>query len=199
MPLLRPDNPTSPFEATLLRKKTIGIILSKSFSKGEYTLSSGEVSNYYFNMKPTMLDPEGIDALSQLVLVRLMDMRVDYIGGLELGAVPLLSPIAALSYLQKIPVPGFVVRKEVKDHGTMKLIEGVREGELKGRPVVVLDDVTTTGKSAMIAVEAAQAAGARVLLVLSIVDRQEGAAQFFQEASVPFDWLFGAEEFIPAD
>ena len=78
----------------------------------------------------------------------------------------------------------------------MKLIEGVEEGELKSKRVVVLDDVTTTGGSAMIAVRAVQEAGANVILVLSVVDRLEGATELFQKAGIPFTSLFTADEFM---
>jgi orotate phosphoribosyltransferase len=94
------------------------------------------------------------------------------------------------------PLPGFFVRKEVKDHGTMKLIEGfARDEDIKGKRVVILDDVTTTGGSAMIAVTAARDAGAKIVLVLSIVDREEGAPQFYEQNGIPFEWFFRASEF----
>lgn len=179
-----------------LRNKAFEIILKRSFSKGQFQLSSGEESNYYLDMKYSMLDPEGINALSRLVLERVKDAEVDYIGGLEMGAVPLIGPIAMLSNEQTRQLPGFFVRKEIKNHGTMKLIEGVQEGELKGKRVVILDDVTTTGGSAMIAVRAVQEAGANVILVLSVVDRLEGATEFFQKAGIPFTSLFTADEFM---
>ncbi len=198
MPLLRPDNPLSAFEAELLRNRAFEIILNKSFSKGQFKLTSGKESNYYLDMKPTMFDPDGADALSRMVLDRLKDMSVDYIGGLEIGAVPLISTIAMLSHQQKTPLPGFFVRKAIKGHGTMKLIEGLENGALNDKKVVVLDDVTTSGRSAMVAAKAAEDDGARVILVLAIVDRQEGAAELFRAAGVPFTSLFTAEEFMAA-
>jgi orotate phosphoribosyltransferase len=77
----------------------------------------------------------------------------------------------------------------------MRLVEGVTDGELKGKRVVILDDVTTTGGSAFMAVQAAQAAGAEVVQILSVVDREEGAAEFFRDKNIPFDWVFAASEF----
>ena len=199
MPLLRPSNPLSEFEAGLLREKTFGIIKSKSFSRGRFRLSSGKESGFYLDMKPTMLDPEGADALAQMVLDRLKDMKVDCIGGLEVGAIPIVSTIAMLSQQQGTPLPGFFVRKELKDHGTRQLLEGLASGEsLEGKSVVILDDVTTSGRSSMAAVKAARDEGARVVLVLAIVDREEGAAEFYGDNDVPFAALFTASEFMAA-
>ena len=199
MPLLRPSNPLSEFEAGLLREKTLRIIKSKSFSRGRFQLSSGKQSDFYLDMKPTMLDPEGADALAQMVLDRLKDMKVDCIGGLEVGAIPIVSTIAMLSQQQGTPLPGFFVRKELKDHGTKQLLEGLASGEsLEGKSVVILEDVTTSGRSSMAAVKAARDEGARVVLVLAIVDREEGAAEFYRENDVPFAALFAASEFMAA-
>src|SRR4029077_13572285 len=99
-------------------------------------------------------------------------------------------------YFSGRSMPGFFVRKEIKDHGTRRLDEGVEPSELKGKNVVILDDVTTTGASAMIAVKAAQDHGANVIAVLSLVDRNEGAAEFFRTAGIRFDWIFTAADFL---
>jgi orotate phosphoribosyltransferase len=179
-----------------LRNRVYEIIKQKSFRRKRVTLSSGKQSDFYFDMKPTMLDPEGATKLAQLILFRLKDTPVERIGGLELGAVPLISPIGTESFLRgPRPVAGFFVRKKVKEHGTQRLIEG---DDISGKKVVILDDVTTTGGSAMLAVRAAQEAGAKVLLVLTIVDREEGAKQTFEEADIPFHSLFTASEFLSA-
>ena len=96
-------------------------------------------------------------------------------------------------------MPGFFVRKELKNHGTRQLLEGLASSEsLEGKNVVILDDVTTSGHSSMAAVKAAQDEGARVMLVLAIVDREEGAAEFYRDNNVPFAALFAASEFMTA-
>lgn len=182
----------------VLRTRAFNLIKAKSFAKGKFTLASGKESDYYLDMKPTMFDPEGANVLSEIILDKLEKLEVDYIGGLALGAVPLISAVTMLSHDRERQFPGFFVRKEVKDHGTKKLVEGVDEADLKGKRVVILDDVTTTGSSAMIAVEAARTAGANVILVLSIVDREEGAAEFYQTQGIPFECLFRASEFMAA-
>jgi orotate phosphoribosyltransferase len=176
------------------RAKAFHLIKEKSFFKGSFTLASGKVSNYYLDMKPTMFDPEGALLLADLVLSHIEGVGADLIGGLEMGAVPLISTVAMRSAMVGRPLPGFFVRKSVKDHGTKKLVEGI--SSVKGKRVVILDDVTTTGASAMIAVEAARKAGATVVLVLSVVDRQEGATEFYKEVGIPFAQLFTAGDFL---
>jgi orotate phosphoribosyltransferase len=197
MTLLHRSKPLSKFEANLLREKVHRIIREKSFAEGDFTLVSGRKSKYYLDMKPTLFSPEGATAVAELVLNELEDTRVDYIGGLAVGAIPLASAVAILSERYECPLPGFFVRSAVKDHGTKKLIEGLAAGEtLAGKRVVIVDDVTTQGTSAMTAVEAAREAGAQIALVLSIVDREEGAEEFFRAQSIPFRWLFRASEFL---
>jgi orotate phosphoribosyltransferase len=191
--------PLSKFEANLLREKVHRIIKEKSFAEGDFVLVSGRRSKYYLDMKPTLFSPEGATAVAELVLNELAGTRVDYIGGLAVGAIPLASAVAIVSERHDCPLPGFFVRSAVKDHGTKKLIEGLGTGEtLSGKRVVIVDDVTTQGRSAMTAVEAARGAGAEVALVLSIVDREEGAEDFFRAQAIPFRWLFRASEFLSA-
>ena len=190
-------SPLSEFECSLLRSKVFNIIKNKSFSKGKYILASGKQSNYYLDLKPTMFDPEGSDTLSEMILDKLSSTNIDYVGGLALGAVPLVSTVTLLSHRQGRPLPGFFVRKEVKDHGTRKLIEGLSKNEtLQGKRVAILDDVTTSGGSAMMAVHAAQESGAIVVLVLSIVDREEGAEELYRQQNIPFESFFRASEFM---
>jgi orotate phosphoribosyltransferase len=145
-------------------------------------------------MKFTMLDPIGSRLLAEMIFARLPEERIDYVGGLELGAVPLISPIAMLSAEKKRLIPGLIVRKSAKEHGTRRLVEGAEQ--LQGKNVVVVDDVTTTGSSAMKSIQALKEEGANVLLVISIVDREEGAASLYREAGIPFDPLFKASEFL---
>lgn len=184
------------FEHQKDRRRAFDLIKSKSFGRRDIVLASGKPSTFYFDMKPTMLNPEGAAVLSELILARLSVEKIDFVGGLVMGAVPLISTINQLSYFKGQPLPGFFVRQEVKTHGTMKLIEGVTDNELQGKRVVILDDVTTSGGSAMIAVDAVQKAGAQVVMVLSVVDRGEGAADFYREKGMRFEALFTAGEFL---
>ncbi|HXF52908.1 MAG TPA: orotate phosphoribosyltransferase [Hyphomicrobiaceae bacterium] len=177
------------------RARAFAIIKQRSFRRGRVKLASGKESEYYLDLKPTMFHPEGAGLLARLVLHRLEGVDVDLIGGLEMGAVPLIATVVMCSGEAGRPLPGFFVRKNVKDHGTRRLVEA---NEVAGKKVVVLEDVTTTGESAMAAVRAARDAGASVVLVLSVVDRQEGATEFFRKQGISFSHLFTADEFLKA-
>jgi orotate phosphoribosyltransferase len=181
-------------DSAALRTRLIELITERSFGRKKITLASGRESNFYFDMKPTMFHPEGASLLARLILARLSRLDVDLVGGLEMGAVPLIASVSAFSHEAGRPIPGFFVRKAVKDHGTKKRIDGT--DSLAGKKVAILEDVTTTGGSAIQAVEEVRAAGAEVVLVLSIVDRLEGAAESFAAAKVPFESLFNRDDFM---
>ena len=170
------------------RDRLIAIIRARSFEEGrEIKLASGRTSRFYFNMKPTMLDPAGARLIGKLVLARLNGLDVDFVGGLEMGAVPVATAVTVMSDVAGRPLPAFFVRKEAKDHGTQSLVEGLAPGEtLAGKRVAIVEDVTTTGGSALKAVTAVKAAGAEVVAVVTIVEREEGAAETFAEAGLTF-------------
>ncbi|MGD9925008.1 MAG: orotate phosphoribosyltransferase [Pseudorhodoplanes sp.] len=173
------------------------IIRGRSFGRGEITLASGRKSDFYFNLKPTMLDAEGAALLAELTLDALAGEKIDYVGGLEMGAVPLAGAIAQLSFMRGTPIQAFFVRKKPKDHGAKLSVEGLAPGEsLKGKRVVIVEDVTTTGGSAIKAVDAVRDSGAEIVMVLTMVDRQEGAADTFREAGLDFRSLYKAAEFL---
>lgn len=179
------------------RARLIEIITQRSFESGrEVKLVSGRTSTFYFNMKPTMLDAEGSLLIANLVLDQLEGVTARWIGGLEMGAVPLAASVAAVSAVRRRPISAFFVRKQAKDHGTRSLIEGLAPGEtLAGAPVVVVEDVTTTGGSAIKAAEAVRAEGGNVVRVITIVDRLEGAADNFQAAGLAFAPLLTLDDF----
>ena len=205
MPPFRSDATNTRVDASTFQRACAGnvraqlfdLIKTRSFGRGRIVLASGKVSDFYFDMKPTMLHPAGAAWLAELILRAIDDMVVDYIGGPEMGAVPLVGAIGQLSYVKGRPIPAFFVRKAVKDHGARKSIEGLCGGEsLRAKNVVIVEDVTTTGDSAMRAVAAVREQGANVVLVLSIVDRSDGAREGFEKAGIPFRCLFKAEEFL---
>jgi len=148
----------------------------KSLVRGEVTLSSGKKSNYYMDCRLTTLDPEGSVLVAHSILEHLAakGIRAEAIGGMSIGADPVVSSVVALSYLQGRPLRGFLVRKERKEHGMQRRIEGI--GSVPVRDVVIVDDVCTTGKSTFEAIEAAEAEGMKVVAVLSVVDREEGGS-----------------------
>lgn len=181
------------------RARLKAVIAARSFRLGQlFRLVSGVESNVYFNMKPTMLDAEGGALLARLMVERLASENVDLVGGLEMGAVPIVSAVAVESFARGRRTQAFFVRKKAKEHGARLRIEGLAEGEtLEGKRIAVLEDVCTTGGSALSAIEEIRAAGGEVVLVLAIVDREEGAERLFGEHGIAFDALFRAHEFIP--
>jgi orotate phosphoribosyltransferase len=178
------------------RARLAEIIRKRSFGRGEITLASGRKSDFYFNLKPTMLDPEGAALLAELTYEALKDDNLDFVGGLEMGAVPLATAVAVASQAQGRPLPAFFVRKQAKEHGARKLVEGLAPGEtLNAKRVVILEDVTTTGGSSLKAIEAVRAEGAIVERVIVVVDRLEGAAETFKAAGIPFTAILTTADF----
>lgn len=179
------------------RARLIAIVKARSFTKGrDVKLASGRSSNFYFNMKPTMLDPEGSHLIGSLICAALEGRQVDMIGGLEIGAVPIATAVAVTSQARGRPLPAFFVRKQAKEHGTQSLVEGLPKGEtLSGRRVVIVEDVTTTGGSSMKAVAAVRADGAVVDRVITVVDRLEGAAETFKAAGITFEAILTTRDF----
>ena len=160
------------------RDRLIGLVTQRSLLRGgQIKLVSGASSSFYFNMKPTCFDPEGAALIAELVLAEALRDGAELVGGLEMGAVPIVACVAQLSFLRGRPIAGFFVRKAAKEHGTRKIVEGLAESvPIAGRRALLLEDVTTTGNSVLRAVEAAREAGATVETVVTIVDRLEGAA-----------------------
>src|SRR6185503_14998041 len=159
------------------KRRLIDIVKARSFSTGgETRLVSGRSTSFYFDMKPSMLHPEGAQLMAMLILAALRGAKVDLIGGLEMGAVPLATAVAVASQAQGRPLPAFFVRKQAKEHGARKLVEGLAPGEtLQGKRVVILEDVTTTGGSSMKALE--------------------GAAETFKAAGIPFTAILTTADF----
>lgn len=161
-----------------------------------FKLASGRVSNYYIDCKLTTLDPQGsvLTGHAILDLLREHGLRPDAIGGPTLGADPIVTATAAVSYLEGDPLPGFLIRKERKNHGRQKQIEGI---EVKrGCRVVIVDEVCTTGESTLDAVNAAESEGLEILAVLSLVDREEGGSERIRERKYPYFPVFTAKELL---
>lgn len=179
------------------RKLLFEIIRRRSFRQGgAFKLASGRTSTIYFNLKPAMLDPYGARLIGAALAEKAAALGADHVGGLEMGAVPLVAATAAMSAVAGRPVRAIFVRKAVKDHGTKSLIEGLADGEsLAGRRLVLVEDVTTTGGSALKAAELLRAAGVEVRHVVTVVDREEGASEAFRAAGLELHALFRKSEF----
>lgn len=169
------------------REQLRKLLKSRSLMFGEFTLVSGKKSNFYFDSKLTTLLPDGawLTAREVLRLIRENGIQADAIGGLTLGADPIVCPVAALSHTQGPALRAFIVRKEAKEHGTGRRIEGSLE---PGSRVIIVDDVVTTAGSTIKAIETAEAEGHTVVAVICLVDREEGGAA--KLAAYPFFPVF---------
>jgi orotate phosphoribosyltransferase len=173
------------------------VIRRRSFGLRNILLASGRPSTFYFNMKPTMMDPKGALWCGRALLKRVHETGAEYIGGLEMGAVPLLGAIAALSEAEGKPVRTFFVRKKAKEHGTREMVEGLAPGEtLEGKRVLIVDDVATSGGSLWQAAEAVREVGGLVEAGLVIVDREEGAKEYLDERGMRLISVFKAARFL---
>ncbi|WP_448534507.1 orotate phosphoribosyltransferase [Parathermosynechococcus lividus] len=180
-------------EASLsdLRQELLQRLCHEAYRAGEFTLSSGQKSTYYINCKPVTLSARGAYLVGRLFLAHLAP-DVTAVAGLTLGADPLVVAVSVLSNLQGQDRAALIVRKEAKGYGTMSFIEGPVLPP--GSVVTVLEDVITTGGSALKAVERLQEAGYQVNEVLAIVDREAGGAAAFAAAGVPLRSLFSIRE-----
>ena len=174
-----------------MRDELLELLKKDAYKKGEYTLSSGKRSEHYVNCKPVTLSGRGLTLASLLML---QEVKTSYVAGLTLGADPLVSGVSLVSALDSRLVNGLIVRKEAKGHGTQAWLEGLLPPE--GTVITVLEDVITTGGSAIKAVEKLRDAGYVVNTVVSIVDRQEdGEANAAMKLSVlELKSLFTLEE-----
>ena len=176
------------------KKKLRDIIAAKSFSKGgDFKLASGQSSGFYFDMKPTVMDPEGARLAAELTLEAVAGEDLDCVGGMAVGAVPIVAAVAMASSGTDRPLPGFLVRKEVKERGTEKQVEG---NMVKGGRALIVEDVTTTGGSSMQAIEAVKREGnGTVPIVVTIVDRLQGAEDNFREQGIRMISLLTKDDF----
>jgi orotate phosphoribosyltransferase len=175
----------------------IALLAERSAKRGRFKLSSGKESDFYVDARLTTMSPEGLALIGPLALSMLRETgwRIDAVGGLTLGADPISYAISYASASSDHPLRAFTVRKEAKAHGTGKLLEGpVREGDF----IAIIEDVITTGGSALRAIEAVRSAKASVTGVLALVDREEGGRQAIEKAGVSVVSLTTASQIIAA-
>ena len=166
-------------------------LFERAIKFGEFTLASGQKSNYYINGKMATLDSEGLNLVAGLILDMLESFDCDAVGGPTLGADPMVGAIIALAHERNRKLTGFIVRKESKDHGTKSLIEGPLD---KGMRTVIVEDVATTGGSAIKAINAVRDFGCEVIKVIVIVDREQGAKENLAKLDIPFESIFNKDE-----
>jgi len=163
-----------------MKQKLIQLIAQKSFNYSDtpkFKLASGQMSQYYVNCKPTILDPYGMNLVGNLVFEKLHHQSVTAVGGLTFGADPIAVATSFVSGLKNQPVKAFSVRKVQKDHGMIRWIEGdIQEGDR----LAILEDVVTTGGSTVKAIHRVRSEGFRVVQVIVLVDRQEGGLDYIK-------------------
>ncbi|MSP68447.1 MAG: orotate phosphoribosyltransferase [Alphaproteobacteria bacterium] len=174
-------------ESDAMRERLRALIQERSVLRGTFTLASGVTSSVFFDLKRTALDAEGMRLIGVALAERLAGDPARYLGGLELGAVPVIMAAGLATGRHAL-----IIRKSSKDHGTRKLIEGAFE---PGAEVTVIEDVTTTGGSALAAVKVLRDAGCRVARVVTVVDRLQGAEAAFTAAGLAFDALYTRHDF----
>ena len=183
---------TAPQSVATMRARLRDIVKAHSLEHGMFTLASGATSNFYFNLKKTTLDPEASLLIADLILEALAENPPAFIGGLEMGAVPIASCVGMRSVQIGTIVRPFYVRKAAKDHGARRRID---IDLTPGARAVILEDTTTTGASALQAAEAVRAAGCVADTVVTLVDRQEGAEQRLNAAGLRLVSLFTTADF----
>jgi orotate phosphoribosyltransferase len=158
---------------------------------GDFTLSSGARSSYYFDGRLLSLDPDGVHLIAEALLPLVIGSGAKAIGGPTLGADPIVAAVTFLSYMSGVPIPGFIVRAAPKAHGTGKVIEGPLHN---GTPVAIVDDVCTSAGALFRAVEAVEALECSVLVVLAVLDRKQGGSDELRRRGYKFKALLEADD-----
>lgn len=180
-----------------LKRRLARLLLDLSYVEGEVTLTSGKKSDYYFDCKQTALHPEGGWLIGTLFLEMLQGREVAGVGGMTLGADPLVSAVSVLSYEKNCPLPAFIIRKKSKGHGTNQFLEGLKNFA-PGSCVVLLEDVVTTGGTLLTSVERVREAGLEVHDVFCVLDREEGGRERLAEAGLSLNAIFTRAELLAA-
>lgn len=179
------------------RQQLKELLLEKSYRQGTFTLTSGKSSDFYIDGKQTTLDAQGGYLCGRLLfeLIRNAPEKISSVGGMTLGADPLVTAVSLVSHLEGSPVPAFIVRKEAKGHGTGNYIEGKNNLE-PGSSVALVEDVVTTGGTLIKVIERVENEGFKVGLLVTVVDREEGGAELLAQAGYPLKALFTRTELI---
>lgn len=179
------------------RKRLKELLLEKSYRQGTFTLTSGKTSDFYIDGKQTTLDAEGGYLCGRLLfeLIKNASEKISSVGGMTLGADPLVTAVSVVSHLDGNPIPAFIVRKEAKGHGTGNYIEGKNNLE-PGSYVALVEDVVTTGGTLIKVIERVENEGFKIGLVVTVVDREEGGAEILAQAGYPLQSVFTRTELI---
>ncbi len=170
----------------------ISVVRDKALRFGDFTLASGKKASYYLDCRQVTLDPVGANLVSEGILDLLGDDYPDAVGGMAIGADPITAAVITLAGQQEKQIKGFIVRKESKQHGTTRMVEGPVED---GYRVVIVEDVVTTGGSSLKAIDHCEQFGLKVEGVIAIIDRLEGGAQAFADRGYPLRTLLTVRDF----
>jgi orotate phosphoribosyltransferase len=177
-----------------MKKRLKEILLAKSVITGrEFTLASGKTSNFYVDARITTLDAEGAYLCGKIFLDMLQPFTIDAVGGYSIGADPIVASIAVLSYLAGKPIPAFIIRKEEKSYGTMKMIEGNFPANAR---VAIFDDVITTGSSILKGAKQVESQGGKVEVVMAVIDREDGGRHLIEQAGYKLLAIFTKSELL---
>ncbi|MCA9629019.1 MAG: orotate phosphoribosyltransferase [Myxococcales bacterium] len=179
------------------RQRLLELLRERSFARKKVILASGRESDFFIDCKQTVLTAEGHALVGELMFDLLSELpECDAVGGVELGGCPLASAVSLVSHQRGRDLPALYIRKQRKDHGSAKMVEG--DKALKpGLRVVMLEDVVTTGGSSLRAVETLRAEGAEVVGIAALVDRLEGGAETILGGGLAFKPLYTRKDFIP--
>lgn len=173
-----------------IKKRLAKLLLEKSYLEGNFTLTSGQKSDYYFDCKHTALHPEGSWLIGKLFLDMIRAHgKIQGVGGMTLGADPLVSSVTVVSHLEKYPLPGFIIRKQPKGHGTNQYLEGLNNFT-PGQNVCLLEDVITTGGTLLKAVDRVREQGLTIVAIMGVLDREQGGRENLAKAGFSLHTLF---------
>ncbi|NET42779.1 orotate phosphoribosyltransferase [Okeania sp. SIO2B3] len=178
-------------DLTTIKQELLDLLCRLAYREGDFILSSGQRSSYYINGKYVTLHPQGALAIGRLLLSMLPE-DTQGVAGLTLGADPMVTAVSVVSAYENRPIPALIIRKQAKGHGTMAYIEGPTL-EANAR-VIVLEDVVTTGASAMLAVNRLREANYQVDRVFALVDREQGGRELYQKEGLQFESIFTISE-----
>jgi orotate phosphoribosyltransferase len=168
------------------------LVRAKALKFGEFTLASGKKASYYLDCRQITLDAQGAKLVGEGMLDLLAGDLPDLVGGMAIGADPITAAILTLAGIKNLPLRGVMVRKEAKQHGTGKLVEGPFQ---PGESLVIVEDVVTTGGSSLLAIERCEEVGLKVKRVLAIIDRLEGGREAFAARGYELTTLFTIRDF----
>lgn len=177
-----------------MKNRLRSLLLEKSVVRGrEFKLASGKTSDFYVDARVTTLDAEGATLCGRIFFEMLSAFQVDAVGGYSIGADPIVSAIAVISYQEKKPLPAFIIRKEEKSHGTRKMIEG---NFRSGMRVALFDDVITSGGSIIKGARQVEAEGGKVEVIMAVLDREEGGREAIESHGYRFMSIFTKKDLL---